>query len=312
MEGMLIYDDEHSRQIERLIAELSSELCATDPGDLDVPIETMLPRICGAARADSIALIADGVGDSERHTYRYASSMDGADVSAVTSVHNPALWKLLDVETEPVVLERIPADLPQESVRPELLEHLRRERVQSAAVIPIAIAHERTCVLALENREHRPWPPALVTQLRVCAQIIANGLYRRRQAASLRALQRELERSVSREGQDTSSRHSAFVRASAQAIDRFNEIVGESRPLRAALRQVQEVAASRTTVLLRGETGTGKELFANAIHARSPRRANAFVVVNCAALPPSLIESELFGHTRGAFTGAVTTRQGRF
>jgi len=312
MEGMLIYDDEHSRQIERLFAELSSELCATDPGDLDVPIETMLPRICGAARADSIALIADGVGDSERHTYRYASSMDGADVSAVTSVHNPALWKLLDVETEPVVLERIPADLPQESVRPELLEHLRRERVQSAAVIPIAIAHERTCVLALENREHRPWPPALVTQLRVCAQIIANGLYRRRQAASLRALQRELERSVSREGQDTSSRHSAFVRASAQAIDRFNEIVGESRPLRAALRQVQEVAASRTTVLLRGETGTGKELFANAIHARSPRRANAFVVVNCAALPPSLIESELFGHTRGAFTGAVTTRQGRF
>jgi transcriptional regulator with GAF, ATPase, and Fis domain len=95
-------------------------------------------------------------------------------------------------------------------------------------------------------------------------------------------------------------------------LERFNDIVGDSRALRAALRQVQEVAGTKTTVLLRGETGTGKELFARAIHLRSPRRANAFVVVNCAALPPSLIESELFGHTRGAFTGAVTTRQGRF
>jgi transcriptional regulator with GAF, ATPase, and Fis domain len=86
----------------------------------------------------------------------------------------------------------------------------------------------------------------------------------------------------------------------------FPDIVGDSPALRAALRQVQEVAATKSTVLLRGETGTGKELFARAIHARSPRRSNAFVVVNCAALPPSLIESELFGHTRGAFTGAVT------
>jgi transcriptional regulator with GAF, ATPase, and Fis domain len=79
-----------------------------------------------------------------------------------------------------------------------------------------------------------------------------------------------------------------------------------------ALRRVQEVAPTKSTVLLLGETGTGKELFARAIHDRSTRRGSPFVVVNCAALPPSLIESELFGHTRGAFTGAVNTRQGRF
>ena len=309
---MLIHDDDRSRQTERLVAELSSELCATDPDDLDALMETILPRIGEAARADSVALIADGVGDGERRTYRYASAMDGADAETATSVQGPALWEHLEVDADPLLLERIPADLPQESLTPELLDHLRREPVQSAAIIPVAIANERTCVLALENREHRTWPAPLVTQLRLCAEVIATGLYRRRQSVSLRALQRELERSVSRENEDSPTRHSAFARASAQAIDRFNEIVGESRALRAALRQVQEVAATRTTVLLRGETGTGKELFARAIHVRSPRRANAFVVVNCAALPPSLIESELFGHTRGAFTGAVTTRQGRF
>jgi formate hydrogenlyase transcriptional activator len=312
MEGMLIHDDDRSRQTERLVAELSSELCATDPDDLDSLIETILPRIGEAARADSVALVADGVGDSERRTYRYAPAMDGADAETATSVEGSPLWEHLEVDAEPLLLERIPADLPQEALTPELLDHLRREPVQSAAIVPVSIANERTCVLVLENREQRTWPAPFVAQLRLCAEVLATGLYRRRQAASLRSLQRELERSVSRENEDTPARHSAFARASAHAVDRFNEIVGESRALRAALRQVQEVAATRTTVLLRGETGTGKELFARAIHLRSPRRANAFVVVNCAALPPSLIESELFGHTRGAFTGAVTTRQGRF
>ena len=312
MEGILTHDDDRSRQTEQLVAELSSELCATDPDDLDALIESILPRIGEATRSDSVALIADGVGDSERRTYRYASAMDAADADTATSVPSPPLWEHLEVDAEPLLLERIPADLPQETLTPELLEHLRREPVESAAMIPISIANERTCVLVLENREHRTWPPALVTQLRVVAEVLAAGLYRRRQATSLRALQRELERNVSRESEEVLPRHNAFARASTHTADRFSEIVGESRALRAALRQVQEVAPTRTTVLLRGETGTGKELFARAIHTRSPRRANAFVVVNCAALPPSLIESELFGHTRGAFTGAVTTRQGRF
>ncbi len=91
-----------------------------------------------------------------------------------------------------------------------------------------------------------------------------------------------------------------------------DEIVGESPLLRAALARVEAVADTDSTVLLLGETGTGKELFARAIHQRGPRRDRPLIRVNCAALPASLIESELFGHERGAFTGAVATRQGRF
>ena len=79
-----------------------------------------------------------------------------------------------------------------------------------------------------------------------------------------------------------------------------------------ALARVDAVADTDSTVLLLGETGTGKELFARAIHERGPRRDRPLIRVNCAALPASLIESELFGHERGAFTGAVATRQGRF
>jgi transcriptional regulator with GAF, ATPase, and Fis domain len=92
----------------------------------------------------------------------------------------------------------------------------------------------------------------------------------------------------------------------------FEEIVGASRPLRAVLSHVSKVAPTDSTVLITGETGTGKELIARAIHKRSPRSARAFVAVNCAAIPSSLIASELFGHERGAFTGALQRRQGRF
>ena len=92
----------------------------------------------------------------------------------------------------------------------------------------------------------------------------------------------------------------------------MDEIVGQSAALRVALSRLTQVASMNSTVLLLGETGTGKELFARALHDRSRRHARALVRVNCAALPPSLIESELFGHERGAFTGAVSMRQGRF
>jgi formate hydrogenlyase transcriptional activator len=92
----------------------------------------------------------------------------------------------------------------------------------------------------------------------------------------------------------------------------YEEIVGSSLPLRKVLSQVSKVAPTDSTVLILGETGTGKELIAGAIHKRSKRSTKAFIRVNCAAIPPSLIASELFGHERGAFTGALQRRLGRF
>jgi transcriptional regulator with GAF, ATPase, and Fis domain len=105
---------------------------------------------------------------------------------------------------------------------------------------------------------------------------------------------------------------SIVLREEIDQTSMFEEIVGASLPLRAVLSQVSKVAPTDSTVLLTGETGTGKELIARAIHKRSPRSARAFVAVNCAAIPPSLSASELFGHEKGAFTGALQRRQGRF
>ena len=91
---------------------------------------------------------------------------------------------------------------------------------------------------------------------------------------------------------------------------RFGEILGSSPPMQEVFRKVQKVAATDISVLITGETGTGKELIARELHNRSPRAKGPFITINCGAIPENLLESELFGHVRGAFTGAVS-QQGR-
>jgi PAS domain S-box-containing protein len=103
-----------------------------------------------------------------------------------------------------------------------------------------------------------------------------------------------------------------YLRQEIESRQGFEEIIGNSDPLMHSLFRVEQVAETDTTVLLEGETGTGKELFARAIHKRSKRKNKPFVKVNCASLPAGLIESELFGHEKGAFTGAIQRQIGRF
>src|SRR5918998_91299 len=120
-------------------------------------------------------------------------------------------------------------------------------------------------------------------------QSIKNALRQRELFRENRALRRELDRRYS-----------------------FSEIIGTSESLQSVFRLVEKVAATNTSILIQGESGTGKELIARAIHHHSPRAAKPFLAVNCGALPESLLESELFGHTKGAFTGAVADKKGLF
>jgi Nif-specific regulatory protein len=115
----------------------------------------------------------------------------------------------------------------------------------------------------------------------------------------------EAERRALREERDTLRRH-------LKGSHGFDNIIGHTERMRLVFEQVRQVAKWNTTVLLRGESGTGKELIASAIHYNSPRNGGPFVKLNCAALPDNLLESELFGHEKGAFTGAQTQRKGRF
>src|SRR5688572_4836807 len=104
----------------------------------------------------------------------------------------------------------------------------------------------------------------------------------------------------------------AYLRSQLEERYQFGGILGKSPPMKRLFQLLETVARSNSTILITGETGTGKEVVARAIHHNSPRRAQRFVALNCSAIPEALLEAELFGHVRGAFTGAVGARQGRF
>ena len=104
----------------------------------------------------------------------------------------------------------------------------------------------------------------------------------------------------------------AYLRSQLEQRYQFGGILGRSRPMQELFHLLETVASANSTILITGETGTGKEVVARAIHHNSPRKAHRFVALNCSAIPETLLEAELFGHVRGAFTGAVGARQGRF
>jgi formate hydrogenlyase transcriptional activator len=170
----------------------------------------------------------------------------------------------------------------------------------TACMLPIRNRHEVMGTLTLARRENNPYRPHEINFLTLVSKQIAFPV----EHVLLSEENLELKKRLTEE--------SVHVEDEISCDAGFEEIVGTSEVLRRALKDVEVVASTDATVLICGETGTGKELIARAIHNLSSRQQNAFVKLNCAAIPTGLLESELFGHERGAFTGAVTQRMGRF
>ncbi|MBL7203640.1 MAG: sigma 54-interacting transcriptional regulator [Desulfobacteraceae bacterium] len=156
-------------------------------------------------------------------------------------------------------------------------------------------------------RFERTWTPEFVQPLKRIAEVLLNVLLKKR---SEEKLQRAFQEIKQLKDQIESERN--YLQEEIQLEHNFENIIGQSQSLQYALLKAEQVAPTNTTALILGETGTGKELLARAIHDKSRRKKRPLIKVNCASLSSNLIESELFGHEKGAFTGAHTKRKGRF
>jgi formate hydrogenlyase transcriptional activator len=184
-------------------------------------------------------------------------------------------------------------------LRPELLERLKAESIVAMAVVPLGTSNGPLGFLGMGSKRPNNFGQEDLDILsQISAQIslaLDNALAYGRLSASRNRLEDER----------------LYLESEIRAEYNFEDIVGKSPALRKVLDQIEIVAPTGSTVLLHGETGTGKELVARAVHSLSPRRDRTFVRLNCAAIPSGLVESELFGHEKGAFTGALMQKRGR-
>jgi formate hydrogenlyase transcriptional activator len=183
---------------------------------------------------------------------------------------------------------------------PRLLERVQPYGAQSFCWLPLTTARRRLGALVFTSKQPSAYDVADMGFLQLVANQVAVAVENALAFQEIAALKDQL------------ARENAYLEEEARTEHNFGEVVGESPALRQVLKKVETVAPTGSTVLIRGETGTGKELIARALHDLSPRRERTFVKINCAAIPTGLLESELFGHERGAFTGAVAQKVGRF
>ncbi len=183
---------------------------------------------------------------------------------------------------------------------PRLLKQVQQHDVKSFCWLPLTTARRRLGALVFTSKQPAVYDSSDVPFLRLVANQVAVAVENALAFQEIEALKDKL------------AKEKAYLEEEVRTDHQFGDIVGENAALRAVLKQVETVAPTESTVLIRGETGTGKDLIARAVHDLSPRKARTLVKLNCAAIPTGLLESELFGHEKGAFTGAISQKIGRF
>jgi len=296
---------EERLQFETLLADLSTKFVNLPAGEIDLKIETVLQRITEALNIDrcSVAQFTDSH-NKLRITHAYSKPGIPPMPDPVLNEQHPWYNRKLH-RCEPIVMTRV-EDLPKEATVERT--YCLQQGIKSSVLIPLAVGGSFLGVAGFASiKTRRQWPEALVQRLNMLGVVFANALMRKTKEQELLKAFTEIQYL-----KDRLEAENIYLREEINLQYLHEEFIGQSDSIKNVLNQVEKVAKMDTTVLILGETGTGKELLAQAIHKLSHRINRQKITVNCAALAPDLIESELFGHERGAFTGAETKRIGRF
>jgi len=297
-----VIDDDRLR-FERLVAGLAARFVDIDAGDVDRAIVDSQRQIVLALDLDRSALFLITDTDDLVFTHSWARPEFEMSLPPV-SARLAFPWFLARLRAGETVTVSSVHDLPSSVDQ----ESLRRIGTRSNVAVPLTVAGQLIGTLTFASmRAERLWPDAVVDRLKLVANVFAQALARRRSDEQLQQALTEVRRL-----RDLLARDNEVLHREVQTLRPGRSIAAESAAAQAVLRLVDQVAPTTATVLLLGETGCGKELFAQAIHERSPRHKRPMVRVNCGAIPTALIESELFGRERGAYTGAVARQIGRF
>jgi transcriptional regulator with GAF, ATPase, and Fis domain len=296
---------EEQLAFERMLGEIATRIASIAADEVEAEIAAAMRRL--------IAFL--GFDRSTLFTYE----LEPGQLVALLSVAVPGVepvplgdrgalpWYIRQLASgQTVILSRLPDDLPPEALAER--EYCARVGMRSNLTVPLeARDGVRYCLGIGAFRDTRRLPEALVGRLRLVGDLFVLALQRARSEQRLHAAMAELSAL-----KDRLHAENLYLRESVRPRVAADALVSQSPAFRAAIDEMRKVAPTRATVLLLGETGTGKELMAGAIHGLSPRVDRPLIKVNCAALPATLIEAELFGREKGAYTGALSRQVGRF
>ncbi len=292
-------------RFETVLSDLSATFVNLPAEEIDNRITEgtkKVGQLLGAARGGLLQFGEDGKSVVISHSW----GVEG--IAPVRSARPEKDWPWITskVVGRELLLVRDPGDLPDEAGRDR--ESMIGYGVQSIILLPLVVGGRALGSLAFSTVHARlAWPEDLIKRLMLCAEMIANALLRKRADEELKEAFSEINQL-----KDQIEAERDYLREEIRLEHDYEDVIGQSRALQSVLQKVEQVAPTDATVIIMGETGTGKELIARAIHDASQRKGRPLVKVDCAALPSNLIESELFGHEKGAFSGAHARQVGRF
>jgi transcriptional regulator with GAF, ATPase, and Fis domain len=289
---------------ERMLADLSARFSNVPAEQVESEIhiaQVMLREFLGFDRSTFAEFQQDG-----SLMVLSSTAAEGIEPVAPGPVPSQLSWFPAKLRAGEIFVIQNPADdLPPEAIGEA--EYFRRNALHSHLTIPLRVGGRIIGAITFAAfRETRAWPDDLIARLKMVGEVFAHALARKREHEKLLAALAEIK--VLKERLE---RENAYLQHAAQ-IRSPHGLTSHSPSFLSVLGEVAQVAQTNSTVLLLGETGSGKEVLAQAIHDASARKDRPMIKVNCAALPASLIESELFGREKGAFTGALARQPGRF
>jgi len=297
-------DFEERLRFEMLLTDLSARFVSATPESIDAEIVNAQKQIVQVLGLDRSTLAQ--LQEPDRFVVTHCWTVPGLEpIPGFVITDIPWLVSAVGVHGKEVHFAEID-DLPEEAAREK--EIFRRFGPQSSAIFPFKVGGKIIGARAFGSvLREREWTDDVVSRLRLLVEIIGNAIARTRAEEKTREALEE-----NRRLRERLERENTYLQQEAKAVRGRAGFIGESRALQNILAQVEKVAATNSNVLLTGETGTGKEMLASAIHELSLRGSRPMVRVSCAAIPDTLVESELFGREKGAYTGAMSRQVGRF